>query len=176
MSPLPDSHLQGTLVHRWAPFLLPDSPAIDRILNATQISTRSNVATSNRFGQSNGPEEPLNEWQVAVVVLASVIGLAVVTTLLYCFCRHCKPRPTYYETAAQLGNEQGASPKTAPEPDHRHTPNPLARPGIVLTPPTPVTPSSSIYSEEGQQFYTYYVQPRPYTCSDGMACKPPRYE
>ncbi|KAI1154994.1 hypothetical protein F4825DRAFT_470577 [Nemania diffusa] len=134
MPPLPHSPLLGTLA----------SP---------QFSTRSKVTTSNRFGQTNALQRPLNGREIAVTVMGSLAGAALLALISYYCWKHCKPNATYYETAVQLSKKSAARRKAKCCPQQPTGQSTLTRwelPTVLVTPPPAASTRSSFYSDEVQ--------------------------
>ncbi|KAI1421664.1 hypothetical protein F5Y12DRAFT_688356 [Xylaria sp. FL1777] len=70
--------------------------------HAGQSSSRPINLSTNGWGQYNGLDKPLESWQVGITVLVCLIGVAILSWILYYCWKYGAPRPTYLETAMRI--------------------------------------------------------------------------
>ncbi|KAI0115881.1 hypothetical protein GGR51DRAFT_366730 [Nemania sp. FL0031] len=160
MPPLLCNFLPDTPAERWASIQL-SYPSLGAVIthasHATQLLGRSKSTSHNRYGQNNGPQTPLDKWQLVGTVIGSVAGTAILFWILYYCWEKCKPRPTYLEAAIELEKKREKSEAKAKKRwpqflTRRIASMRSARPVAVddVTPPPAASIRSSFYSDEGQ--------------------------
>ncbi|KAI1125060.1 hypothetical protein F5Y10DRAFT_247987 [Nemania abortiva] len=158
MPPLPYRFLLARPAQHWSPFQPTDPSPYAHTSYAIHLLVRSKASSRYRYGQSNGPQTPLNGWEIAVIVIASLVGTVILFWILYHCWEQCRPRPTYYEEAVQLSEQREKSERKKT----RSWPQPINRriasmrrvhTAIVdnVTPPPAASTRSSFYSDEGER-------------------------